>query len=187
MKIAIDVGYSFTKGVNERNEKIIIPSAITSGGTNNLLSGVFSNVGPGHRLEVRSADGSINRFKIGELALKSFSSTTSLSKEKPIILHDTLILGACALLKGGSTGVSQERIDLRVGLPLAYFKSQKEELRQRLEGLVAWVTLNEEKERYISFEKVSVFPQGVGVVFDAGLRLSLTKQLIGCGRRLIYD
>jgi len=120
-------------------------------------------------VRVRFLDGRKGEFLVGEAAQGSFLASGFLGAEKPADLHDLLLLTACALAGVGGKGPFPGQCDLAVGLPLAFYKAQREALKARLEGLAAWVSVNGGEEQYISFRRVLVVPQGAGVVFAQGL------------------
>jgi len=133
------------------------------------LNGVRGGMGPGHAVKVRFLDGRRGEYLVGEAAQGSFLASGFLGAEKPADLHDLLLLAACALVNAGGRGPFPGQCDAAVGLPLAFYKAQREALKARLEGLAAWVSVNGGEEQYISFRRVLVVPQGAGVVFSQGL------------------
>lgn len=159
--VAIDVGYGYTKAISSSGSKVCYPSIIAPA-TVDLLGGVLADT-LGHRVKIDYGNGSTERL-IGEAAMRSLSATTLVSRHKSPGMHDALILAAAYLVGAGGANSSQGQTDLAVGLPLAYFRSQKEALATRLKRLEAWVSVDNGPERNISFNKVMVFPQGIGAV-----------------------
>mgnify|MGYP000921580733 CR=1 FL=1 len=162
MKIGIDIGYGFTKAVNEDGLKVIFPSLVAHAG-HDALGGIFSqtqeyrvSIAVGHKKA---------ELLVGEAARHSFVVSQALNKEKPPELHDPLLLTAIGLL-----GQKNSEISIGVGLPLAYYASQKEELQNRLKRLSTCVTVKG-IEQYISNLEVQVLPQGAGVLLKAGNQL----------------
>jgi plasmid segregation protein ParM len=168
-QVAVDVGYGFVKAVSSTGGRVCFPSLAAPGGPDLGLGGVLGGEGPGHAVKVRFLDGRKGEYLVGEAAQGSFLASGFLGAEKPADLHDLLLLTACALVGAGGTGVFPGQADLAVGLPLAFYKAQREALKARLERLSAWVAVDGEEEQYISFRHVLVIPQGVGVVFSQGL------------------
>lgn len=164
MKIGIDIGYGFTKAVNEAGERVIFPSLVAPAGYD-VLGGVFSQT---QEYRVTIASGSQKAdLLVGEAARHSFVVSQALNKEKPPELHDPLLLTAIGLL-----GHKDSEISLGVGLPLAYYASQKEDLKNRLSKLSLCVAVNG-SELYIKNPEVQVIPQGAGVLLKAGGHLPL--------------
>lgn len=164
MKIGIDIGYGFTKAVNEAGEKIIFPSLVAPAG-HDTLSGIFSQTQE-YRVNIVSGYQK-TELLIGEAARHSFAVSQALNKEKPPELHDPLLLTAIGLL-----GQNHSEISIGVGLPLAFYASQKEHLQNRLRQLSACVTVNG-TETHICEPEVQVLPQGAGVLLKAGEKLPL--------------
>lgn len=162
MRLAVDVGYSHTKAVCEGGGRVSFPSVVALG-DQSPLNGLFG-ISIEHQVSVRPFFGqreSARRYLIGESALHALDATVTLNREKPSEIHDALLLTAAYLLGTG-------RAELAAGLPLAYYASQKDALRRRLEGLSAWVSVNSGPERHIAFSRVVLVPQGVGAAFAVG-------------------
>jgi len=166
---AVDVGYGFTKAVSASGARACFPSVVAPGGADLGLNGVLGGKGPGHAVKVRYLDARKGEYLVGEAAQGSFLASGFLGTEKPADLHDLLLLTACALAGVGGKGPFPGQCDVAVGLPLAFYRAQKDVLRARLEGLAAWVSVDGGEEQYISFRRVLVIPQGVGIVFAQGL------------------
>lgn len=154
MKVSVDVGYGYTKAVSERGV-ISFPSAVAPA-VNFAADGVLGRMFD-YRVKIRNCNLNVEKF-VGEAAEQSQGAARFSTREKPAVLHDILLLTAAYLCTEG------EKLSLAVGLPLAYYKTQKEELKSRLKVLATWVSVNDGPERHIRFEDVMVFPQGVGAV-----------------------
>lgn len=157
MQIAIDVGYSRTKAVSP-NGRAIIPSVVAP--FRELPLADLSLNGTGHIVTVKKVDGTIARHFVGEMALREGRGATfTLDREKHLHPnHDLLILTAARLL-GAESGAT-----LVVGLPVAYYRTQKDVLRRHLESLHADVSVNGSPFARVSFGKVVVYPQGAGAL-----------------------
>lgn len=172
--VAADIGYGYTKAVSTSGKRACFPSVVAPA-VEDPLAGALSG-GPGHRVRVQRLNGSVEEKLVGEAALRSLAAVTTLSRQKPEEMHDLLVLAAAYLVGAGSTGHLPGQTDLAVGLPLAYYRAQKNVLTARLKALAAWVSVDGGEERYISFNRVLVLPQGAGAVAacpellpDAGL------------------
>ncbi len=165
MKIGIDIGYGFTKAVNENGEKVIFPSLVAPAAGHDALGGVFSQTQE-YRVGIAAGHKKVDLL-VGDVARHSFAVSQALNKEKPPELHDPLLLTAIGLL-----GEKSSEFSIGVGLPLAYYTSQKENLKQRLNQLSVFVTING-IEQYVSGPEVQVLPQGAGVLLKAGNKLPL--------------
>lgn len=164
MKIGIDIGYGYTKAVNENGDKVIFPSLIAPAG-HDALSGMFSQTEE-YRVTIRNGHYK-NDLLVGEAAKHSFVVSQVLNKEKPPELHDPLLLTCISLL-----GHNNSEFSIGVGLPLAYYAFQKENLKHRLNEVTCSVNANG-KECYVSELNVEVFPQGAGVLFKVGSMLPI--------------
>lgn len=164
-KVAVDVGYSRTKAASARGT-VCVPSVVAA--AENLPNGVFTRT-IGHTVRVRRAGGHPEEYLVGEAALGSLGAVTTLSREKPREMHDLLVLAAAYLCGAGTpaSAFNTQGVELAVGLPLAYVRIQKDALKERLEGLAAWVSVDGGPEKYIRFRRVLVLPQGAAVLASA--------------------
>lgn len=160
LQIAIDVGYSHTKAVNN-GRRVLIPSVVAP--YRELPLADLSRNGTGHIVTIRRLDGSETRHFVGELALREGQSVSfTLDREKHRHQnHDILIFTAARYLNTppGAT--------LIAGLPVAYYSNQKEELQKHLEALHAEISVNGGKFERISFGRVIIYPQGAGALLTA--------------------
>lgn len=159
--IAIDVGYSHVKAVSHEG-RIVIPSVVAP--ARELSLSDFAQK-TGYMVSIKKPDGPLQKYFVGELAIKEGQGATfTTDREKhrhPN--HDILILTVAKLL-GAEPGAT-----LVAGLPIAYYKSQKEELKQHLEQLEAEVATGSGEPKRINFGKVIVYPQGAGALLKAPL------------------
>lgn len=171
MLVSIDVGYSQVKAMAENGSKILFPS-VKASVVNDPTAGMYINLG--HRVKIKTFNTTREEL-VGESALRSLTATTTLSRVKSEDIHDLFILTAAYLC--GASGFT----NLAVGLPLAYYRFQKNELKQRLQKINAHVSVDGGQERYITISSVHVFPQGVGVLLSVllsdGLALAQTGKI----------
>lgn len=161
-RVAIDVGYGYTKAISANGRRACFPSVIAPA-TEDLLAGVLS-AGLGHRVRVWHLGFDPVEKLVGEAAARSMAAVTTLSRQKPQEMHDLLVLTAAYLVGAGVTGGEFGQVDLALGLPLAYYRAQKDALADRLRKTFAYVSVDGGEERYISFNRVLVLPQGAGAV-----------------------
>lgn len=163
-RLAIDIGYGLTKALTDTGARIFFPSAACPAPPDILAGSV--GVVARHRVTLRRIGGPREEFLVGEAALSSVRAETTLSREKPPELHDLLLLAAAYLVGAGGTGdfPGAGVPALAVGLPLSFYRGQRDALRERLERLGAWVSVDGGEERWIRFSRVVVVPQGAGVV-----------------------
>ncbi|NLW45230.1 MAG: ParM/StbA family protein [Syntrophomonadaceae bacterium] len=152
MKIGIDVGYGYVKAISDAGQKTSFPAMIAPSGNGLGLGDVFKDT-----VEYQVAIDQ-SKYMVGDAAKQSFLATQTMSREKPPEIHDPLLLTAAHLLSG-----DDDRLEIGVGLPLAYYSAQKGSLKNRLQNLKADVVIGD-KHKHISFDRVNVFPQGAGVL-----------------------
>lgn len=167
MQVSIDVGYSQVKAMAENGGQVLFPS-VKASVVNDPTAGMYKNLG--HKVKIKTFNTTREEL-VGESALRSLTATTTLSREKSEDMHDLFILTALYLC--GASGFT----NLAVGLPLAYYRFQKDELKQRLQKINAHVSVDGGQERYITISSVHVFPQGVGVLLSDGLSLTQTGKI----------
>ncbi|NSW83989.1 MAG: ParM/StbA family protein [Syntrophothermus sp.] len=153
MKLAVDIGYGYTKAVTEDLKKISFPSLIAP-----AASVVSETLGRSfkHRVKIKNPYMDVERL-VGEAAVQSQAACRLASQEKLAETHDVLLLTAVYLAGEGT-------LELAVGLPLAYYSRQKDALKRRLQCLTSWVSVDDGPYRHIRFEDVEVYPQGVGAI-----------------------
>lgn len=161
MQIAVDVGYSNVKALAGSGGRIIFPSVIASV-KENPVNGI-SGFGTKHyHVQINNKEN-----LIGDAAVRSLTGVSTMNREKPPEIHDLFILTASYLCGAGAVNPTQGQvIHLAVGLPLAYYRSQRDELKSRLLRLGTTISVDKGESRYISFKSVTVFPQGLGVLFS---------------------
>lgn len=168
MLISIDIGYGFTKAVSDTGHRISFPSVVAPAHMD-LFNGIFDN-SIGHKVKVFTLDDMQEKI-VGELALNSTAAQNFVARhEKPAEIHDLLLLTAANLCGVGTYSAvnDTENNNLVVGLPLSFYRGQKETLRERLSTLSAWVSVDGKERKYISFNNVMVFPQGAGALVSLG-------------------
>jgi len=162
VRAAIDIGYGYTKGISELSQKpVIFPSLVAPARINPLEGcGIYERV-PEYRLEFTSSSLVFDKF-VGSDAQDIAGSVKPAGNEKSAETHDALLLTALGVLLAGAPDGA--RVDLAVGLPLSYYRAQKDKLSDRLSRLAGKLRLQGFTERYISTASVSVFPQGLGAI-----------------------
>lgn len=139
MIIGADVGYSHTKVCYETGADIF-QSTIEDGTTdiNNSIKVEFEG----------------KEFTIGE---NTGLFSTDLNK-----INDHIFKLCLYTAIGRAVKQNNEPIELVTGLPVEYYKTQKEELRSSLEGKTINITINGEPKRFI-IARCLVFPQSAGL------------------------
>lgn len=162
MLVSVDLGYGFVKAVSERG-RAIFPSMLcpASESAFDLTPGTKHL---GHVVEFRGA-GSLTRDRlfVGELAAREGRAVQLVLARERFARDASLVLAATGAYLAGAEG----RTELAFGLPLAYYKAQREEVRRAFEGISFSVRVDDGAERFIMLRTVHVFPQGVGALFSA--------------------
>jgi plasmid segregation protein ParM len=170
MIIGVDVGYGYTKAVNENGEKVIFPSVVGTGferKMEKMMYDVASDEWDNHDLIIHSEE--LQHYFVGNLAmLQSRDAVRPFSDER------TGVTGAEEIKPQLLTAVGllckDEPVTLVTGLPLEYFLSQAAGLKSSLERLSGVkITLNG-KTMTVVFEKVTMFPQAMGALYGRLLR-----------------
>lgn len=159
MILSIDVGYRQVKAIQE-NSKIVFPSSVAP-----AKSFAVESIGKIEDYLVkieREGEGTKKEYFVGNLAEREAMGSLISQNDRVKhldISHDVLILTAARLLAGGS-----DINTLVVGLPISYYKAQKNELKQKLKQLSARVSVDKSLETNVKFNEVLVFPQGSGAL-----------------------
>lgn len=151
--LAIDIGYSTVKAISDTGTRILFPSVVAPA-SENLLNGAIKNA---LRHSVKTSAG--QKYWIGEAAMQSSNAISTLSREKPAELHDLLIVAATYLLD------AKEEDALAVGLPINYYRTQRQELQNRLLRTNEFISVNGGSTKRISFAQIKVYPQALGALF----------------------
>jgi plasmid segregation protein ParM len=156
--IAIDIGYSSVKGLNSAGQRVYFPSVIAPA-SENLLNGAING---SLKHTVKNAQG--REYWVGEAAMQSSSAVSTLSREKPAEIHDLLVATAAYLLH------AEEGDTLAVGLPISYYRTQRQELQRRILAANEFISVDSGPIKRISFGDIRVYPQGLGVLFTQDLQ-----------------
>jgi len=163
--IAVDVGYGYVKALTSLipSKRLSFPSLYAPDSGDKLGVEKFFRKNVGYK--VRISGSNPKRYLVGELATTSELMTSVIGPDKPLEVHDLFLLTAVYLMSVSNNPV----VDLAIGLPLSYYRNQAEPLLQHLLSLNATVSVDDGPEREISFGRVVIVPQGVGVVVAEGL------------------
>lgn len=154
----IDVGYGFTKVVLGA-DRAIFPSVTLAAPDDGALEGVLGGRVLPHRVTfMRNADGHLERWLVGDAALRSGGHRSW--EEDGREGYDVLTLAALGVL--GAEG----SVAVAVGLPISVYrrKDYRDSLRRSLEGTRAWVSTDGQEARMIEVHSALVYPQGMGAL-----------------------
>lgn len=168
-KIGLDLGYGYTKGINEEQKFILFPSLVGDAYERNLaglFGGNSSNLTDNIHLSVMNSDGHKQEYFIGELARRE-GRNISFAFDNDKITHPNtkaLLVAAAALL------IPKEDVPVHIvsGLPLEQYIHQK----RSFEEMIKNIKMIAEFKGYghvkvVKFEKVTIFPQAAGAVYAA--------------------
>lgn len=172
-KIGLDLGYGYTKGVNEAGKRIVFPSLVGNAYNRNLgsLAGVFGKATSGNVIEnmhIIITDGREQReYFVGELARREGRNASYAFDEDKINHPNTR-----ALLAAASLMLFPEEEDVPVhivsGLPLEQYVHQRNEFREMLGNFRVMVELKGQGSvKVIKYAKVTPFLQAAGAVYHA--------------------
>jgi hypothetical protein len=144
MKVAVDVGHGFTKGIADR-QRVMFPS---------LIARAPGGVDLGEYAPDETVRLDTEAYLVGEAARRH--ATPLWSRDKAADLN-TLRLLLVAAARLGAVGP----VTLATGLPLSWFGPQRRALREALTGFGATVALPGRAAQRLWFDTVKVLPQGV--------------------------
>lgn len=172
MRVAVDVGYGFTKVCAANSGRAVFASTLSQLiGTGEGLRVVGSGH-DGHVLNVLRAGGQPESWQVGSMSGSRSWQTDASQREG----YDVLLFAALAL--AGADG----NVEVSVGVPVTLFlqKDQRRALKARLTGLDAWVGVDGQDARRIRVAEVTVWPQAAGAVVHAmGDDSSLVEKPLG--------
>ena len=157
MLISIDLGYGYTKAV-AHDKQISFPSIVAQDNISDLDIGFGARFN--YSVSIRTVNGNVKNFLVGEAAQKTEAPIMSKNREKFFTEYSAVFALTAAYLVNGKGQVS-----VALGLPIAYYKNQKEKLQAFFKSISGYVSVNKQPERYISFTNVFVFPQAGGALY----------------------
>ena len=164
MIISVDLGYGYVKALNNKNDReVLFHSVVAPAGEDLLDSDLGFSTTIGHKVQIRGKN-SLNRnnLLVGELALiEGRAAQMTLSRDRFSRDTSVSLMMTAAYLAGG-----EGNITLAAGLPLAYYKNQKEAALKALRGLGCYIKVDDGKETLVNFSRVYVYPQCVGALFS---------------------
>lgn len=168
-KIAVDLGYGYTKGINENEKTIVFPS-IVGPGKNRELAGALGAINTGIDKIHVEIDGT--EYFVGELAIEESSQVSigTLDENKINHTHTKVLLATASalLVPQGYKG-----IHLTTGLPLNDFVTQRVEFEKMLRGYETKIRFISGpligKTSYVRFNNVTIFPQAAGAIYTEKL------------------
>jgi plasmid segregation protein ParM len=165
-KIGLDLGYGYTKGINETGRTVLFPSLVGNAYQRNL-TGLFgqnlNNLIENMHVVLRNGKEEQEEYFIGDLARREGRNVSYAFDENKISHPNTkaVLASASALL----FPPNDEPVHIVSGLPLEQYIHQKDEFK------------GYDILKVVKFDKVTVFPQAAGAVYYA-IMDDLQKYLI---------
>jgi len=180
MHIGLDVGYGYTKAVNDEGKRVLFPSIVAKSFERTIEA--FSNSKDGDivknlYVKIAADNGTAGYYFVGELAKRESPFGTFNLEAHRVEIDETKILMAvaAALLMNNS----EEEFNVVTGLPLKQYKIQKEEFLNKIKNFRAVVEFPDyDTVKVVKFTKVNIFPQAAGAVYHALMSDDTYEQLI---------
>jgi hypothetical protein len=150
--IAIDVGHGFTKGLHETGRRLLLPSWIASAGAVTDVGHILPTAQPDRVTWGLESSAS---YWVGAEAARH--ATSLLTRDKG---HNRFVRDLTAIMLHRLDPIPGDPIHLAVGLPLAWYKEERQALARSLTGQVIV------NDQMWSIARVTVWPQGVTAVLQ---------------------
>lgn len=161
MRISVDIGYGFTKAVNEEGKEVSYPSVVGRK-FESSLGGVLGGNHEDYEVKLKYKDEDVEQsFYVGDAAMSAGGSRTweeEAAKNRNLFV---LVSTAISLLK-----TDDEPVDLAVGLPMSFFNTQRKAIKEALENLEAVCEVSGVENEF-QIRSVFVFPQSAGIYYSA--------------------
>ncbi len=163
MRVAIDVGYGFTKALFDQGGRQVFPSVVTPERGTGDLAAALGGTAQRHRLSVQIGSELPQGYLIGSAALAAGGTRTWAVDGSGRDDYPLLVLAALA-----SVGVAGP-VALGLGLPLSVYlkRNERRALRDRVTGLAARVSWGGGDARPVAVSSVKVLPQAAGAYYQA--------------------
>ncbi|MEM3434107.1 MAG: ParM/StbA family protein [Candidatus Methanomethyliaceae archaeon] len=162
VKIAVDLGYGYTKAVNEMGQKIIFPSVVARKQGSNSLGNALGEGLIEYVVGLKEG-GLEEEFLVGEAAVSSVGAVRAWEEDPSQHKNTKVLLSAAARLLNPLGGT----LDIAVGLPIMTYGSQKTTLQEFLRRFEGEIRIADGEYRRIRFNNVWVFPQAGGAFYYA--------------------
>lgn len=166
--VSVDVGYGFTKAISSSGNRVIFPSVVGTGRDRNLASflnesHITSEMDLSElHLKINGSD-----YFVGDLAIKnSPDGSRVFDRERFNHLYTYILLHVAIQL---TVSPETDEVVLFTGLPLDYFKTQKDDFQRQLLNQqplhIEWQTGFNRSKTSIRIMDCNVFPQGFSAVW----------------------
>ncbi|PSR23315.1 MAG: hypothetical protein C7B43_20190 [Sulfobacillus benefaciens] len=155
MKVAVDVGHGYTKGLSESGKRVLFPSLICPA-TSDLDLGPLAS---SHSTTVQWASQAPRVYWVGENARLQATSLFGSEKASDPLTRDLTVIAASRLIH--ATDALPHSATLAVGVPLTWYGRERQALQHALLGTVSI------DGQSFDIADVQVFPQGVAAILSA--------------------
>ena len=184
-RIAVDVGYGYTKALSDRGERDLFPSVIAPEEEDSALDDALGAKRSPQRVTIQRLGNSQQSWLFGRAALIAPGATRPWAEDASSREgYDVLVMAAIASLIR-VPAVEAVDVDLVLGLPLGVYGAQREKLRAALKGQEAYISINDRVQIRVRISSVLVLPQAVGAYYssvlnaDGSMRADLVKRPTG--------
>ncbi|OEH84624.1 hypothetical protein BHU72_09005 [Desulfuribacillus stibiiarsenatis] len=167
MRIAIDIGFGFVKAMNQEGTIIRFPSVVAldrSEKMRNILKTQAEDfsvtIWPTGELEHSKS------YLVGDAAMVGGNGLRTWEEKAVANTNMEILIATAAAVLG-----NDEDIELAVGLPLTYYRTQKEEVTALLKKMDMSVLIEGQARKRVKIASVYVFPQGAGAYYAACLNI----------------
>lgn len=153
LKIAIDVGHGYVKGLSETGERVLFPSLIAPATSDMNLGPLASS----HSTTVQWGSQPPRSYWGGDEARLQATSLFGSDKASDPLTRDLTVIAANRLIHSPERPQS---LTLAVGVPLTWYSRERHALQQTLLGTVSI------DGQSLDVSNVQVFPQGVAAILS---------------------
>ncbi|MGH2331168.1 StbA family protein [Thermoanaerobacter mathranii] len=169
MYLGLDVGYGYTKGINNQNKRVLFPSVVARGFERTIDpflkedSDIIKNL----YVKITTDDSSSSGYYyIGELAQRSSPfSVFDLNAHRVEVTETKILMAVASALL---TNENSTEFKVVTGLPLKQYKVQKDAFVNQIKNFEAVVEFPDYNiKKTVKFTNINVFPQAAGAVYTA--------------------
>ncbi|WAM36540.1 ParM/StbA family protein [Caldicellulosiruptor acetigenus] len=152
MKCAVDVGFGFTKAVNEKGKEVIFPSAVAK----TFMTDIGLKPTSDYFVTYMN-----QTYAVGKAATQCLITETSFSEDRFVNeFSKLLVLTALMALE------SDKEVELGLGLPLMLYPKLKDKVKNYFEFAEEIIIDANNIAHSYHIARCEVFPQGVGALFS---------------------
>jgi len=155
MRISVDIGFGYTKAVNEKGKSVFFPSVVAPLYAS-TTGGALGYGNDDYIVRMNDKD-----YYVGDAAMTA-GGDRQWEEEAAENANLNILVGTAVHVLMSK----DEEIDLVVGLPMSFYTSQRKAIKETLLSLKTDITIGG-KTKHVQFSSVFVFPQSAGVYYHA--------------------